>query len=59
MAKYRKTPTCPGCGKAIAKAIHRKQESWQPPFCGDTFIRWEYIKHNCKKLKKKLKFNQQ
>ena len=50
MAVYRPTPTCENCGEPIAKAIY-EDESFLPPnqrLIGDTFLRWEYIDHNCK-----------
>jgi hypothetical protein len=54
MAVYRKTPACPYCGKIIAKAVYKNQS--HIPFMfrviGDTFIRWDYIKHNCKGKRK-------
>jgi hypothetical protein len=54
MAIYRKQPTCPYCGKVIAKGVYKDQSHL--PFMmrviGDTFLRWEYKKHNCKKKPK-------
>jgi hypothetical protein len=57
MARYRPTPTCPYCGVIIAKAILKKPTPGIT-FIGDTFIRWDYVKHNCKGKKeadKKMK----
>lgn len=54
MAIARTTPTCPFCGKAIAKAICNSYEG-VPSFLvpiGDSFIRWEYFDCNCKDSKK-------
>lgn len=44
MAVYRPTPKCPYCGAVIAEAVHSKSG---PHFIGDTFLRWDYIKHSC------------
>ena len=49
MAVYRQTPTCPFCGKIIAKAVMYTRLPHQPPKYGDDFSHWEYFKHNCKK----------
>lgn len=50
MAVARPTPTCPYCGKIIAKGVYKNQSGI--PFMlrviGDTFLRWDYIKHTCK-----------
>jgi len=57
MAIARPTPTCPYCGKPTAKGIY-KDESDMPSFfrlIGDTFIKWEYKKCNCKGAKKARK----
>lgn len=50
MAKYRPTPVCPYCGKPVAKAIYKDQSKIPQIFriIGDTFLRWEPIKHSCK-----------
>ena len=50
MARYRPTPTCPFCGVVIAKGIYKDQSKipFMQRIIGDTFIRWEYIKHTCK-----------
>jgi hypothetical protein len=60
MARYRPTPTCPYCGVVIAKGIYRDQSKipFMQRVIGDTFIRWDYIKHSCKGKKeadKKMK----
>jgi len=57
MAVQRNIPTCPFCGKKIAKAIYRKHLPWESPFYEDDFIEWKYIKHNCKERKKFIKDN--
>ena len=44
MAKYRNIPTCPSCGKPIAKAKYRNIDN----FYGDTFDGWIFKKHICK-----------
>lgn len=53
MAIIRRTPTCHLCGAKIAKAVYKDQSKLplQLRVIGDTFIRWEYIKHDCKKYK--------
>jgi hypothetical protein len=53
MAIHRETPTCPFCGKPTAKAIYKDQSNvpWFMQMIGDTFIRWEEIKHSCKGMK--------
>jgi hypothetical protein len=48
MARKRTPPKCPNCGETIAKAVYKKRESWQQPFVGDSFLKWEYLKHECK-----------
>lgn len=45
----REVPRCSICGSRIARAIF-KNESMLPgcmKTLGDTFIRWEYIDHDC------------
>jgi len=59
MAVYRNPPTCVFCGKVIAKEIHTKRESWQPPIYGDSFIGWKYFKHNCRAKRQWMKANKQ
>lgn len=49
MAVYRPTPKCSYCGKIIAKAVYSKSGTH---FIGDTFIRWDYMKHSCKGKRK-------
>lgn len=58
MAVYRETPKCPYCGKVIAKGIYKKQNPFNPVY-GDSFLRWEYKKHNCKEGRKAKKEMQQ
>jgi hypothetical protein len=51
MAIFREIPKCIYCGEPIAKAIYR--DISKIPFgmqmIGDNFIKWEFIKHECKK----------
>ena len=59
MAVYRETPKCPYCNKPIAKAIHKKQNPYNPAY-GDSFIMWNYKRHWCLKgviVKRKMKKN--
>tara|TARA_R110000772_G_scaffold17946_3_gene50122 strand:+ start:217461 stop:217889 length:429 start_codon:yes stop_codon:yes gene_type:complete len=46
MAVYRETPKCPFCDEIIAKG------QYLPPndnmICGDSFIGWEWLEHDCK-----------
>ena len=46
MAVYRETPKCPFCDEVIAKG------QYLPPsdnmICGDSFIGWEWLQHDCK-----------
>lgn len=52
MAIIREAPKCPDCGEYIGE-IHRNQSN--VPFykrvIGDTFIRWDWAGHKCKKDK--------
>lgn len=48
MAVHRDIPKCPFCGAVIAKGVYANRKN----FIGDTFIRWEYIKHECDKMKR-------
>ena len=53
MAVYRPTPKCAFCGKPIARAIYKDYGNMpisMIPF-GDSFIRWEFLEHNCPKSK--------
>ena len=54
MAVYRPTPTCPYCGKIIAKGVYKNQSKIPSMLrvIGDTFIRWDYIEHTCEGKKK-------
>lgn len=57
MAVDRPTPTCPYCGKPVAKPIYEKYKglsSVMRPF-GDSFIRWKYKKCKCKGARKARK----
>jgi len=45
MTIHRSEPTCPYCGKKIAKAVYNQNAD----NIGDNFIRWEYISHKCRK----------
>jgi hypothetical protein len=57
MARYRPTPKCPYCGAEIARAVYKDQSKipLMQRLIGDTFIRWDYIKHNCKSKKSQTK----
>jgi hypothetical protein len=57
MARYRRPPTCPHCGKVIAKAVYLDQTDLplMQRVIGDTFIRWDYNKHTCSKKDLELK----
>lgn len=46
MAVYRNAPTCPYCGKVIAKEIHSRGNPYNPVY-GDSFLRWDYKPHWC------------
>ncbi len=54
MAVYRQTPKCPKCGKIIARGIYADQSDTPMVMrkIGDSFIRWEYLPHKCKKENK-------
>ena len=46
---FRESPRCPFCGKVTATAIYDPK----PNFYGDSFVGWEYEKHeDCPGLKK-------
>jgi len=51
MARDRPVPRCPNCGKKIAKPVYLDQSKTpiMKRLIGDTFIRWDYIKHVCTK----------
>ena len=51
--KNRITPIYPFCSKPIAKAVYDIQKNIPPSMrmYGDNFIRWEFKKHNCKKIR--------
>lgn len=57
MAIFRKAPTCPFCGKPIARAIYKEQKNVpiHELFIGDTFEQWEYFNHFCEKMEQNLK----
>ena len=54
MAIMRTAPTCAHCGAVIATAIYQDQSDIPPimRIIGDTFIRWDYIYHECEAGKK-------
>ncbi len=49
MAIQRTVPKCPYCGDVIAKGVYRDQSNipFMQRLIGDSFIRWDYIKHSC------------
>lgn len=53
MALYREYPKCPFCKKVIAKGVYKDQSNLpvSMQIIGDTFIRWEYEKHECEEEK--------
>lgn len=53
MTVMRETPKCLICGKIIAKAIYKNYKNYPIEMIpvGDSFLRWEYLKHKCKKKK--------
>jgi len=50
MAIARQPPRCTICGEVVAKGIYKNQSHLPPTMrvFGDTFLRWEPIRHNCK-----------
>ena len=54
----REAPRCLFCGEIIAKAIYKDYKNYPIEMIpvGDSFLKWEYIKHDCKKKTKKDKW---
>ncbi len=50
MAMHRRTPKCPYCKVPIGTPVYQDQSHLpvNQQIIGDTFLRWEYIEHECK-----------
>lgn len=55
MAVFRDNIKCPFCNEIVAKPIYKTTTEH---FIGDSFLRWEFIEHECKNNPNQQKPNQ-